>query len=249
MAFPRLIPILLMANRRLVKTIGFENPSYVGDVQNAIKIFNEKEVDEIVVLDVTKSKEAREPDYEYIEQLAAECFMPFTYGGGISSASIARKVMECGVEKVSINTGYAQNHDLARNISLLLGSSSTVLSIDVEVIESEYVVAGTNLSLVNVLTNAIVHGFGEVLIQSIDKDGRMNGPDLELISKASQSTSLPIVYAGGISSLDQCVDVWNSGASGVGAGAWFVYRGPHRAVMITYPKYDKVKRAFMDITA
>lgn len=244
MAFPRLIPVLLMANRRLIKTTEFKDPSYVGDVQNAIKIFNEKEVDEIVVLDINKSKESREPDYEYIEQLAAECFMPITYGGGITSPNMAKRIMECGVEKISLNTGYLNNNDLSREISLLLGSSSTVLSIDVQVNGSEYVVAGANLPLEHVLANAKVHGFGEVLIQSIVKDGGLNGPDLELISKASRYTNLPIVYAGGISSLDQCTSAWRKGASGVGAGAWFVYKGPHRAVMITYPKYDKVKSAF-----
>jgi cyclase len=244
MTFPRLIPILLMANRRLVKTTGFEDPSYVGDVQNAIKIFNEKEVDEIVVLDITKTKEAIEPDYEYIEQLAAECFMPFTYGGGVASPSIAKMVMECGVEKISLNKGYLNNHNLSKDVSLLLGSSSTVLSIDVQFIGSQYVVAGTNSTLEHVLAKAIVHGFGEVLLQSIDNDGGMDGPDLELISRASQCTNLPIVYAGGISSLDQCTSAWRKGASGVGAGAWFVYKGPHRAVMITYPKYDKVKSAY-----
>lgn len=249
MAFPRLIPILLMSNRRLIKTIGFENPSYVGDVQNAIKIFNEKEVDEIVVLDVTKSKEASEPDYEYIEQIAAECFMPFTYGGGIASPNIAKNVMECGVEKVSLNTAHLCSPGLSKDISLLLGSSSTVLSIDVRNIKSRHIVAGTNATLENILAHASANGFGEVLIQSITKDGSMKGPDLKLIAMASRCTNLPIVYAGGVSSLDQCVDVWNSGASGVGAGAWFVYRGPHRAVMITYPKYDKVRSAFMDITA
>jgi cyclase len=244
MAFPRLIPILLMEDRRLIKTIQFDHPSYIGDVQNAIKIFNEKEVDEVIVLDIAKSKEFKEPDYEYIEQLATECFMPITYGGGISSPQIAKRVMECGVEKVSLNTGFLAGGDLPSDISFLLGSSSTVLSIDVRNVGADYVISGTNASLEYALENASSCGFGEVLIQSIAKDGQMLGPDLNLISKASQLTNLPIVYAGGISSLEHCTSAWKRGASGVGAGAWFVYKGPHRAVMITYPKYDKVKKAF-----
>jgi cyclase len=244
MSFPRLIPVLLLENRRLVKTTNFRDASYVGDPLNTIRIFNKKEVDEIVVLDIRAHKNNQDPDYEYLEELSSECFMPLTYGGGITTSEIAKRVMECGVEKVCLNSGFIGNNELPETISRQLGRSSTILSVDVYKANNGYAILGCDEELENYIEKADKLGFGEILIQSVDRDGLLAGPDLELVKIVSRATNLPIIYSGGISNLEQCSNVWNLGASGVGAGAWFVYRGPHRAVMITYPKYDKVKSAF-----
>jgi len=244
MLFPRLIPILLIENQRLVKTLGFESPSYVGDPLNAIRIFNEKEVDEIIVLDISASKSKLGPDFRYLEQISSECFMPMTYGGGVKSAQDAKKIMECGIEKVSINSSYIDNPNLAMEISSQLGNSSTVLSLDITSHGSEFYLDNTSTPFDEHVKSASDSGFGEILIQDVGKDGQLNGPNLELVRRARSLTSLPIVYAGGVSSIEQCADVWKAGATGVGAGAWFVYRGALRAVMITYPKYKKVTEVF-----
>jgi cyclase len=244
MLFPRLIPILLIENQRLVKTLGFESTSYVGDPLNTIRIFNEKEVDEIIVLDVSASRTGVGPDFNYLEQIASECFMPMTYGGGITSSFVAKKIMECGIEKVSINSSYLSTPNIALDISSQLGSSSTVLSLDVTTSSNNFYLRNTFIPFDEHVKSASNLGFGEILIQDVSKDGNLKGPNLELVRRARSLTSLPIVYAGGVSSIEQCADVWKAGATGVGAGAWFVYRGALRAVMITYPKYKKVTEVF-----
>lgn len=241
----RVIPSLLLMNGGLVKTTKFKDPKYVGDPINAIRIFNEKQVDELMVLDITASKEGREPNYALIEQFAGECFMPLAYGGGIRTVEQAKRLFASGVEKICLQTAALENPVLVTELAGRFGSQSIMVSIDVKKnwlgnpqvysATREKVVSTNWLDLLDQLINA---GAGEVLLNAVDKDGTLSGPDLDLIQKASKAVHIPLIAVGGISSLEDIKAAINVGASGVAAGAFFVYYGPHRAVLITYPKYE-----------
>jgi imidazole glycerol-phosphate synthase subunit HisF len=256
MVFPRLIPVLLVRSGGLQKSQKFRDWKYVGDVLNAIKIFNEKDVDEVVVLDVDATRQGRGPDFAMLDQLAGECFMPLSYGGGISSADVARQVMDRGVEKVVVNSAAWKRPDLVTEIASVLGSSSTVVSLDLTAgrksVQRFDHLAGSAVKKEDVvarLHTVIDAGAGEVFVQSKDRDGTLSGPDLGVLSHIIRDVDVPVVYAGGISSLDDCVAVWKTGVSGVAAGSWFVFRGPHRAVLITYPGYDRITESFGQVLA
>lgn len=251
MLFPRLIPVLLVRSGRLEKSEKFARWTYVGDVLNAIKIFNEKDVDEVVVLDVDATREGRGPDLRMLEHLAGECFMPLAYGGGIASAETARAVMECGVEKVVLNSAAWARPQLVTEVASVLGSSSTVVSVDVasvrkRMLRYDHVTRSVakKVDLLERVTQLVDAGAGEVLVQSQDRDGTQGGPDLPMLASLTAGLTVPVVYAGGIASLDDAVAVWRTGVNGVAAGSWFVFRGPHRAVLITYPKYEAITDAF-----
>jgi len=245
----RVIPALLLKNGGLVKTTKFKDPKYVGDSINAIKIFNEKQVDELMVLDITASKEGREPNYSLIEQFAGECFMPLAYGGGIKTVEQAKRLFASGVEKVCLQTAALDNPALVTALADRFGSQSVMVSLDIKknwlgnpkvYSASRAKVMGTNwLELLHRLIEA---GAGEVLLNAVDKDGTLSGPDLDLIQKASKAVQVPLIAVGGISSLEDIKAAINAGASGVAAGAFFVYFGPHRAVLITYPKYEELEK-------
>jgi imidazole glycerol-phosphate synthase subunit HisF len=250
MVFPRLIPLLLVRSGGLQKSEKFSAWKYVGDVLNAIKIFNEKDVDEVVVLDVDATRERRGPDFDMLEQLAGECFMPLSYGGGVDSADVARRVMGSGVEKVIVNSSAWSRPALVAEIASVLGSSSTVVSCDVVasrrgVGRFDYLTGlPSKDDLLPTLRELINLGAGEIIVQSKDRDGTLKGPDLNSLRIVTESVTVPVVYAGGVSSIEDCIAVWKQGASGVGAGAWFVFRGPHRAVLITYPNYELVRESY-----
>jgi cyclase len=244
----RVIPSLLLLNGGLVKTTKFKDPKYVGDPINAIRIFNEKQVDELMVLDITASKEGREPNYALIEQFAGECFMPLAYGGGIQTIEQAKRLFSSGVEKICLHTSALANPKLITELSDRYGSQSIVVSIDVKrnwlgnplVYQA---VSGKSMSAnwLEVIRQMVEAGAGEILLNAVDKDGTLSGPDLDLIQKASKSVEVPLISVGGISSLEDIRNAIQSGASGVAAGAFFVYYGPHRAVLITYPKYEDLE--------
>lgn len=242
MLLPRIIPILLISKRRVVKTTQFRKPSYVGDPINVIRIFNEKEVDELVVLDIDASKNQIEPDFEYIEQLAGECFMPLTYGGGIKSVDQAATIFSSGVEKVSIQSATINDASLIQELTNRFGSQSIVASLDVNKgIFGQYRVVDTCrgrklpisvLSRVQELSEA---GVGEILLNAVHKDGTLSGIDEPMIHLVSSNCSLPVIATGGVGSLKDIRRAFDAGASAVGVGAFFVYHGPHRAVIISYP--------------
>jgi cyclase len=244
----RVIPSLLLKNGGLVKTTKFKDPKYVGDPINAIKIFNEKQVDELMVLDITASKEGREPNYSLIEQFAGECFMPLAYGGGIRTVEQAKRLFASGVEKICLQTAALENLALVTELAERFGSQSVMVSIDIKKnwlgspqvysASREKVIVTNWLELLHQLIEA---GAGEVLLNAVDKDGTLSGPDLDLIQKASKAVQVPLIAVGGISSLEDIKAAINVGASGVAAGAFFVYYGPHRAVLITYPKYEELE--------
>jgi cyclase len=244
----RVIPCLLVHNGGLVKTQKFANPKYVGDPINAIRIFNEKEVDELVVLDISASKEKREPNYELIEQLASECFMPLCYGGGIRTIEQARTLFALGLEKIAVQSAAMEDLTLLTKIAEQFGTQSVVVSVDVKKNwlgkHSLFMSASgkiTSRSWQDYVRQAVAAGAGEVMLNSVDRDGLMQGMDLELIKDASENVPVPLIAIGGVGCLADIKTAVEAGASAVAAGAFFVYQGPHRAVLITYPNYQELE--------
>lgn len=246
----RVIPCLLLSQSRggLVKTHKFAKPKYVGDPINAVKIFNEKEVDELMVLDIDATREGRGPDFALIEDLASECFMPLCYGGGIRNADDARTLFSIGVEKVSLQSALVANPGLVRDIADRAGEQAVVVSIDVKKnwlgklqLHSAAGVKPPFADWREAVRAAEAAGAGEILLNAVDKDGTLSGPDLELIREASAIASIPLIATGGISSLGDMKAATDAGASAVAAGAYFVFQGPHRAVLITYPRYEELR--------
>jgi cyclase len=244
----RVIPALLLRNGGLVKTLKFKEPKYVGDPINAIRIFNEKEVDELMVLDITASKERREPNYALIEEFAGECFMPLAYGGGVTHVEQAARLFGLGVEKICLQTAALKDLTLVNRLAERFGSQSVMVSVDVKrnwLGKAQLYGAAVGkarsepwLELTQRLVNA---GAGEVLLNAVDRDGTLAGPDLQLIGEAAASISVPLIAVGGVSSLADIKAAVEAGASAVAAGAFFVFHGPHRAVLITYPKYQELE--------
>ena len=247
----RVIPTLLLHNGGLVKTQRFKAPKYVGDPINAIRIFNEKEVDELMVLDISASKKNREPDYALIEQFASECYMPLTYGGGVRTVQQAQRIFASGVEKICVQTAALDNLQLVRQLADRFGSQSIMVSLDIKKdwlgrAKAFAAAQGKTLSTdwLQLLADLVGAGAGEVLLNAINKDGTLSGPDLDLIRQASEQIDVPLIAVGGVSSLADIKSAVKAGASAVAAGAFFVYHGPHRAVLITYPKYQELEQLF-----
>lgn len=244
----RIIPALLVRNGGLVKTIRFAEPRYIGDPLNAIKIFNEKEVDELLVLDIMASKEMRPPDFDVIKQFSTECFMPLCYGGGITTLGQAEELFALGVEKVSLQTVTARNVDLITQIASRFGSQAVVASLDIK--QSwlgGYQLFWSATGVVdkqwrNHLRRVVDAGAGEVVLSAVDRDGTMRGVDVNLIRMAADSVNVPLVALGGVGSMNDILEAIRAGASAVAAGSFFVFHGKHRAVLITYPEYAALER-------
>lgn len=249
----RIIPALLLRGNGLYKTVKFKNPSYVGDPINAIRIFNEKEVDELMVLDIDATKKKNEPNFDLISDFASECFMPLTYGGGISSLKQAEKIFSLGVEKILVKSVLFSNINFLRELVENFGSSAIVISLDVKksIFNSYqlFVPRGVENKNFSSLKNYIdeVNDClpGEVLLNNTDRDGLMNGQDLKLINFISKNFDVPLISLGGIGSTKDIRDSFEAGADAVAAGAFFVYHGPHRAVLITYPKKSEIRNLIL----
>lgn len=239
----RIIPSLLIDNRRLVKTIKFKEKKYVGDPLNAIKIFNEKFVDELIILNISKNVNKIGIDYEFYRDLFSECFVPVTYGGGILSLNDADKIFKLGVEKVCLNTSVLNNKYIIKEFVKKFGSQSIVVSIDVKKnLFNQYKIYNNksdkiekNLNLINYIRELESLGVGEILINSIDHDGTMNGMNFKLIEATSKIVNIPIIYLGGIGSIDDIDKAFKFEISAVSAGSFFIFYGPHKAVLISYP--------------
>ena len=247
----RVIPCLLLRNGGLVKTIGFESPKYVGDPINAVRIFNDKEVDEIVFLDIEATPGGQGPNFELLADIASEAFMPFAYGGGITSPDQARRLFAFGVEKVVINSAADRAPRLVGEIAAAAGSSSVVASIDARCNwrgqYSVWVEGGrrnTGRDPVAWARELEREGAGEILLTSINRDGTQSGYDLELVRRVSDAVDIPVVAAGGAGSLAHMREAVDCGASAVAAGSIFVFHGRHRAVLITYPERSDLERTF-----
>jgi len=239
----RVIPCLLLSKQGLVKTVKFRRPKYLGDPINVVRIFNDKEVDELVLLDILATTGRQRPQFELIADIASECFMPLCYGGGISTLEDVSRLCSLGVEKIAINTHAVEHPEFVRAAADLVGSSSVIVSMDVKRdIWGRYRVStggGRNPTRLDPARHAAhmeQHGAGEILLNSVDRDGTMNGYDLELIRLVSQAVSIPVVACGGAGSVeDLAAAVRQGGAAAAAAGSLFVFNGPHRAVLISYP--------------
>lgn len=244
----RVIPTLLLRGAGLVKTTGFRNPVYVGDPINAIRIFNEKEVDELVLLDITASRTGKGPAFGTIENIASECFMPVAYGGGINTVEQIRKILSVGVEKVVINAAALLDPQLVRDAVREFGSQAVVVSVDVKrKLLGRYEVYAdggtkpTGLDPAAYARRMEDLGAGEILLTSIDRDGTMKGYDVELVLKVTSAVGIPVIASGGAGSVaDFGIASKRAGAAAVAAGAMFVFHGPHRAVLITYPSHAEL---------
>lgn len=244
----RVIPALLLRDGGLVKTRQFKDAKYVGDPINAIRIFNEKEVDELMVLDIVASKYGREPDYAMIELFAGECFMPLCYGGGVSTVEQAARIFDLGVEKISLQSAAINDITLISRIAERFGSQSVVVSVDIKRnwlnrpgLHQSSTGKMCKLAWLDFARQAVAAGAGEVLINAVDRDGEMQGMDLDLIREASAALTVPLIALGGVGSLQDIKAAVDAGASAVAAGAFFVFHGPHRAVLITYPLYQELE--------
>ncbi len=242
----RVIPSLLIRNEGLVKTTQFGKSSYVGDPINAVKIFNEKEVDELIVLDIDATREGRAPNFALAEELADECFMPLCWGGGIRSIEDATTLFSLGIEKVAIRSAVTDNPAILRAIADRVGEQAVVASIDVKksFFGGAHLVNGTGVkdkrSWQDAMAMAVAHGAGEILLMSVDHDGMRTGMNLDLIREASALVDVPLIAGGGIGKIEHIKDAVDAGADAVAAGAWCVWQGPQKAVLITYPRYDEL---------
>jgi len=244
----RIIPSLLIQNGGLVKSVRFKNHVYVGDPINTVRIFNDKEVDEIVILDISATRKREGPNIDLIRQIASECFMPMAYGGGIKNLDEIKKLVAVGVEKVIINTTAIVNPSLVSEAAKYLGSQSVTVSIDVRKnfwgsanVFSDGGRTNTNMHPLNFAKQMEERGAGEILLTSIEREGTFSGFDLELIKAVSSSLTIPVVAHGGASHVDDFLRAINNGASGVAAGSMFVFQGPHRAVLVSYPSQQELK--------
>jgi cyclase len=248
----RVIPVLLLHNKGLVKTVKFKEPRYVGDPINAIKIFNEKEVDELIFLDIDASKKRQEPDFDLIGRFASECFMPVCYGGGIRSIEQIRRLFSLGIEKVSLNHSAYEERQLIREASEQFGAQSIIVTIDVKknllgkYQIYDHVSGKTKKEDVASYAKEVANlGAGELLINSVDKDGTQKGYDTLLLKTISSMVSVPVIACGGAGSLDDFRKAKaEGGVSAAAAGSFFVFHGKHRAVLITYPKYEELEKLF-----
>lgn len=256
---PRIIPCLLIHNGGLVKTVGFTDPKYVGDPINAVRIFNEKEADELMVLDIDATVNGSEPDFKLIAKLAAECRMPLCYGGGVSHVEQVQRLVNIGVEKVALSSAAITRPELVTEIADAVGRQSVAVVLDVRrrvgLLSAKYeicthnakkTIKGNVFSLIQEIQQA---GAGEIVINSVDRDGMMKGYDLELASQVRSLADVPITFLGGAGSLEDLSDLFSSvGIVGGAAGSLFVFKGKYRAVLISYPTNIQKNMVFHRMT-
>lgn len=245
----RVIPSLLLKNSGLVKTIKFKNPRYIGDPINAVKIFNDKEVDELIFLDIR----AKSPNFNLIKDITSECFMPFCYGGGVKDVLTMKELFRIGAEKVSLNNVIHENPDIINEAAKIFGSQAIVISIDARRnLLGKYEVwthggtKNTKKDPVDVARDVAKRGAGEILVTSIDKDGTMQGYDINLIKRVSAAVKIPVIACGGAGRLTDFSIAVKNGASAVAAGSMFVYYGDRHGILINYPTQDELCVVFAE---
>jgi cyclase len=244
----RVIPVLLLKEGGLVKTVKFKNPTYVGDPINAVKIFNEKEIDEIVILDIDATREKRPPNMKQIKEIAGEAFIPLAYGGGITTIDEIKELFYTGVEKVILNNSAVHRTQLITEAAKLVGSQSVVVSMDIKKnlfgkpkVFTRNGTENTNEDPVLFAKRMQDAGAGEIFLNSIERDGTYGGYDLELVKKVSNELEIPVIICGGASSINDFRSAVENGASAVAAGSFFVFQRAHRAVLISYPSRQDLK--------
>ena len=246
----RVMPCLLLRNEGLVKTVRFKDSTYVGDPVNAVRIFNEMEVDELIFLDILASREGREPPYKVIEELAGECFMPLTYGGGVKTVGQMKRLFSIGVEKVAVNTAAWEDPSLIGEAAALFGSQALIGSIDAKrTIFGKYEVVvrdggkRTGLDPAEYARTLEKQGAGEILITSMDRDGTWEGYDLELVRRVAGAVNLPVIAAGGAGSVEDIGRVIREGhASAAALGSMVVFQAKGLGVLIKFPRQDDLAR-------
>ncbi len=252
MVFTRVIPVLLLRNAGLVKTRKFRDAKYIGDPINAVRIFNEKETDELVFLDITASPQGKNPPMDLLHDIATECFMPLCYGGGIRNLEQIRNIIRVGVEKVALNTITHEKPELIGEAAEAVGSSSVVVSIDVKKNVFGKASVWTRGGTLNTKKDPATwaqevekRGAGEILLNNIDKDGMMTGYNLELIRTITHAVEIPVIACGGAATTEDLArPIKEASASAVAAGSLFVFKGKHRAVLISYPEPETLKALF-----
>lgn len=253
MLLPRIIPCLLLKDGGLVKTVGFDDPKYVGDPINAVRIFNEKQVDELIVLDIDATINNREPDMEMISDLASECRMPICYGGGIKNIKQIRKIISLGIEKISISSAAIEDNNLIKKGAEIVGNQSIVVTIDVKKVNNNYIAfinngkKKTDYNVIELVEKFQKLGAGEIVVNSIDDDGSMKGYNFDLINKIVEVISIPLTVIGGASSLDNIKLLFRKfGIMGASAGSLFVFKGVYRAVLINYPDVVEKEQLYLN---
>lgn len=246
---PRVIPLLLLRDGGVYKGVRFRHHAYVGDPINTVKLFNDKQADELCVLDISATLESRPPDFELLEVMAGEAFMPLSYGGGLDRIEYVDRILALGFEKVVVNTAAATKPSFLSEIASRHGSQSVVVSMDIRRrVWDRYEVfvrSGTKrvdgLTPVDFARRSEALGAGEILVNAMDRDGALTGYDTRLIRMVAGSVGVPVVAAGGARNIDDFKAAREAGASAVAAGAMFVFHGPHRAVLISYPDVDEIE--------
>jgi len=244
---PRIIPSLLIQDNGLVKTVNFKNPKYVGDPINAVRIFNEKEVDELAIFDIDATVKGLEPNYSLIERIANQSRMPLCYGGGVKTVEQAQRIFGLGIEKIALSSAVLQNPRLITEIAERVGSQSVIVVLDVKKklfggyeIYTHNGKKSTGINPFKFVEEAQKLGAGEIIINSIDQDGVMKGFDISLIDKIREKISLPLTVLGGAGSLSDIKQVIDKhGIIGVAAGSLFVFKGVYKAVLINYPSFEE----------
>lgn len=248
----RIIPCLLLMNGRLVKTIKFKHPTYVGDPINIVRIFNAKEVDELLFLDISATPNNRGPQFKLIKEIASECCMPFAYGGGISTFEEVQMLFKLGLEKIVLNTIAFKDKNFVNKVAEHYGNQSIIVSIDVKKnLLGKYKVfthcgyEKTSLDPVDYAQEMEARGAGEILLTAINHDGTMSGYDTDLIKRVTQAVNIPVIACGGAGEMTDFVKaVKHSGASAAAAGSMVVFQGKNRAILTNFPKRDELKQLF-----
>ncbi|GAM97936.1 imidazole glycerol phosphate synthase cyclase subunit [alpha proteobacterium U9-1i] len=249
---PRVIPVLLLKGDLLYKSVQFKDHKYVGDPRIAVKIFNDKGCDELVLLDIKATNEQRTPNFQLIEEIASEAFMPVAYGGGVRSQEDFKKIIRLGVEKVILCSHAIENPSFVSEAARVHGSQSVVVCIDAKrnwmgkhQVMTRAGSTPASIDPVALAKQVAAAGAGEIIINSIDRDGTFKGYDLALTKAVSSAVNVPVIASGGAGSLEHLVQaIREGGASAAAAGSIFVFQGPHRAVLITFPEEKKLRAAF-----
>jgi cyclase len=246
---PRFIPALLLKGEGLVKTVKFKDPRYLGDPINIVRIFNDKEVDELIFLDITATNEKRRPPFELLGKITSECFMPLGYGGGIRDVEDVKTLLSLGIEKVIMNTSAVENPAFITEVANYAGSQAVVVSMDVKKgFLGRYEVfthSGKKGSGLDPLQHALEmeeRGAGELFLNSIERDGSMQGYDLDLVRRVATAVQVPVIACGGAGTIHHLVEaIQQGGASAAAAGSLFVFQGPLRGVLISYPSQEELR--------
>lgn len=245
----RIIPCLLLHNGGLYKTEKFKKPTYIGDPINAIKIFNEKEVDELMFVDIDATVKNKEPNYKMIEDIASECFMPLCYGGGVKTIQQMNKIYSLGVEKIAIGSSAVNNQDLIKEASNIFGNQSVIVVVDIRKDlfgrKKVFINNGkknTKLNPIDFIKTIENFGAGEIVVNSIDNDGVMKGYDIDILKEIKANINIPVIALGGAGNLNHIKDVFDiAKVDAVACGSMFVYQGPLKGVLISYPPYNKIQ--------